>query len=292
VRLGGWRQGTAVAGAIGIVAAVALATVVVIGALSGGDGDQRTIGIGLDDPGETDGTTDDTVSRRPRTTSTTTTPRRLPAPDVLGDVIARDPDTTVPGSVDPTRPVGAAPTSTGTPSPAPAPGPAAGPTPTTAPPAPTTTAPQPACRNSDDPACGPLAWDPAPDAYEVEVVEVSVPLRTSVGREVTFAVDYVERAGADAVGACASWTIDAPGVPNVSTCEAVNHSCARYGPHDPPAALDDRLRVSRTITFDQPGRFEVTVGGHTATHLADGCANPHLASWSRTYVVVVGDADS
>ena len=27
-------------------------------------------------------------------------------------------------------------------------------------------------------------------------------------------------------------------------------------------------------------------------HLADGCANPYLASWSRTYVVVVGYADS
>ena len=52
------------------------------------------------------------------------------------------------------------------------------------------------------------------------------------------------------------------------------------------------MRVQRTVTFTTPGEHEVQVGGHTATHLADGCANPWFAGWSRTYVVVVEDADA
>jgi len=262
-----------VAGAIGIVTAVALLTVTTLGVLSG-DSDQQTIGTDADRPAPTT-----TTEARSRRTTTTTA-----APDVLGDVIERESEAT---------------TSTSTPTPTPDPGGARTPVTTTAPSAtappptaPATTAPAPTCRNSTDPACGPLVWDPEPAPYEVEVVEVAVPLRAVVGEEVTLAVDYVERAGVDAIGACASWTVSDPGVPNVSTCEAVNHACARYGPHDPPAARDDRVRVRRTVTFTTPGEHEVRVGGHTATHLADGCANPHLASWSRTYVVRVEDAGS
>ena len=52
------------------------------------------------------------------------------------------------------------------------------------------------------------------------------------------------------------------------------------------------MRVQRTVTFTTPGEHEVQVGGHTATHLADGCANPWFAGWSRTFVVVVEDADA
>jgi len=252
-----------VAGAICIVAALALFTVAAMGALTGDD-EQRTVGLDVD----RDATTTTTEARTRRTTTTQ-------GPDVLGDVTARDPETTT------STTVAAAPDPTPTPSPAPPP--------TAAPAPPPSSPPTTTCRNSTDPACGPLVWDPAPGPYEVEVVEVSVPLGAVVGEEVTFSVDFVERAGADAIGACASWTVDAPGVPNVSTCEAENHACGRHGPHDPPAARTDRVRVERTVTFTDAGEYEVHVGGHTATHLADGCANPHLASWSRTYVVVVED---
>lgn len=251
------------AGAVCIVAAVALLTVAAIGFLDGGD-DQRATGVEADRPTPT------TTEARARRTTTTTADL-----DVLGDVTEREPGST---------------TTTAAPGPAPTPAPALPtPPPTTAPApppaAPTTTT----CRNSTDPACGPLVWDPAPGPYEVEVEEVSVPLRAVVGEAVTFAVDHVERAGPDAIGACATWTVDDPGVPNVSTCEAVNHSCARFGPHDPPPPSTERVRVQRTVTFTSPGTYQVQVGGHTATHLADGCANPHLASWSRTYEVVVED---
>lgn len=255
------------AGAICIVAAVALLTVAALGALSG-DEEQRTVGL------DVDRSTTTTSEARTRRTTTTTRP-----PDVLGDVTTRDLGTT-------TTTTTATATTAASSASAPAPAP-----PTTAAPAPPPSSPPTTtCRNSTDPACGPLVWDPAPDPSEVEVVEVAVPLRAVVGEPVTFAVDHVERAGADAVGACAGWTVDDPGVPNVSTCEAVNHACDRHGPHDPPAPRTDRVRVERTVTFTTPGEYEVHVGGHTATHLADGCANPYLASWSRTYLVVVEDA--
>jgi hypothetical protein len=123
------------------------------------------------------------------------------------------------------------------------------------------------------------------------VEEISVPrLGIVVGEEVTFAVDYTELAGAEAVGACASWAFPTDaGVPELdSGCDSIeNRSCLRYGPHAPPPASADRVRVFRTMSFTEPGVHTVTISGHTATHLADGCANPYLASWSRTYTIEV-----
>lgn len=257
-------------GAMVIVAGLALMTTAVLGALDDDD-TRQTVGIGEVGDDATTTTTDREPSIRRSTTTTAA------EPEVLAETTERDP------GASPSTTTPAAPTTTLAPRP-----PAATPTTAPAPPAsPTTTI----CRDSADPACGPLVWDPAPGPYDVDVEEVSVPRRATVGEEVTFEVDYVERAGADAIGACASWAARTdPGVPNVSTCEAVNHSCDRYGPHQPPPASDDRVRVARTVTFTTPGEHEVTVGGHTATHLPDGCANPYLASWSRTYVVEVGAA--
>jgi hypothetical protein len=122
------------------------------------------------------------------------------------------------------------------------------------------------------------------------VREVSVPDRVQVGEPVTFAVDWEERAGSDAVGACATWSILAPGVESVSACEAIAHRCGRYGPHDPPPPSSHAVRLARTVTFAEPGTYTVTGGGNTATHLADGCASPYLNSWSRSSTVTVDPA--
>jgi len=250
------------------VAGLALLTTTVLGALDGDDR-RQTVGLGPVDPDATTTTTERTPATRRSTTTT------APGPEVLGESIEREGGST-------TSTTSAPATTAGRPAPS---------APATSAPPPPTSPPTTTCRGSTDPACGPLVWDPEPAPYEVEVVEVSVPRRAVVGEEVSFVVDHVERAGADAVGACASWAVRTdPGVPNVSTCEAVNHSCDRHGPHEPPAPRADRVRVARTVAFTTPGEHEVTVGGHTATHLADGCANPYLASWSRTYVVVVEDA--
>jgi hypothetical protein len=283
-----WRRAMAALGAVAIVAGVALATSAVLGALDDDDTGQ-TVGIGEVGGDRTTTTTDRKSSTRRSTTTTTTTTTTTAEPEVLAETTERDPQAP-PARTAPARPTPAAPR--------PSPAPAASPSPSPGPPPVPPPAPPPAliCRNSIDPACGPLVWDPAPGPYDVEVEEISVPLEIVVGEEVTFAVDYTELAGADAVGACASWTIskvpdDEPvdGEPQLpsSPCDAENHSCSRYGPHHPPAASDDEVRVENPVTFTTPGTYEVTVGGHTATHLADGCANPYLASWSRPYRIEV-----
>lgn len=261
-------------GAVLIVAALSLLTITVIDTFDGGDDDAVAVGLGVEEPPATDeddadDESDDDGEVRRTTTTTRPSATTTSEPEVLGDVTTRDDE--------PAPTTTAAPRPTGPSSPPATVG-------TTLPPSTTTTT---TCQDSRDPACGPLRWEPEPAPYEVQVEEVSVPLRAVVGEELTLRVDVVERAGADAIGACASWAVDDPGVPNVSTCEAVNHSCDRYGPHQPPAPRTDRVPVTRTFSFTEPGEREVTVSGHTATHLADGCANPYLASFSRTYVIVV-----
>ena len=157
---------------------------------------------------------------------------------------------------------------------------------TTAPPAPTTTTTTP-CRNSTDPACGPFSWDPAPGPYEVEVYAVSTPVAARVGEPVTFAVEYVDPAGTDAQGACLNWYVSDPGVVNTSSCEVINPSCPRTGPHDPPAPSEDRILLERSITFETAGEHEVSIGGNIGTHLADGCESPYRNTFTRTFTVVV-----
>lgn len=253
-------------GAVVIVAGLALLTTAVLGAIDDDDQRQAT-GFGVLDRGRT--TTSDRTSGTRRTTTTTA------APEVLAESTERGPEATT---------TTAATATSTTVSIGPSLPPPTAPAPTSPP---TTT-----CRDSADPACGPLVWDPAPEPGEVEVVEVSVP-RSSivVGEEVTFSVAYVEQAGGDAVGSCAAWAVRTdPGVANVSSCDEVNVECRRHGPHTPPPPSDDRLEVARTIVFTTPGVHEVTVGGHTATHLPDGCANPYLTTWSRSYVVEVEPA--
>jgi len=268
----GWRRATAGIGAVAIVAAVALLTITVLGALDGDD-DRQTVGLGPTDPSTTTTTDRPTTTRR----STTTTSGD---PEVLGETTEREPDGATTGTNGTTGP---APTTVDA---APRPGPAAAPTATVAPPppaSPTTTT----CRGSTDPACGPLVWDPDPGAYEVEVDVVEAPpTQAVVGESVTVTLDYVERAGSAATGACEGWTVRGPGISDATTCEAVAHSCARYGTHEPPPPSTDRVRVTRTITFDAPGTYRIQAEGFTATHLPDGCANPYLESWAVPAVTV------
>src|SRR3546814_10443564 len=85
-----------------------------------------------------------------------------------------------------------------------------------------------------------------------------------------FRSEYVDPAGIDAQGACLNWYVSDPGVVNTSSCEVINPSCPRTGPHDPPAPVADRILLERSITFETPGEHEVRIGGHIGTHLADG----------------------
>jgi hypothetical protein len=143
------------------------------------------------------------------------------------------------------------------------------------------------CRNSYDPSCGDFSWDPQPEQSEVEVFAVTTPDATNAGDEVTFVVDYIDPAGVTAVGACLNWSTTDPAVVDTSSCQVVATDCDRYGPHDPPARSEERIRLEQTIVFETPGEHEVTISGNIATHLADRCESPYTASFSRTFTIVV-----
>lgn len=280
-----WRASVPVVAAVAVVAALSLLTVTVMSGIGGGD-DERSL---VDVDGSTT-TTDATRRIAPRPTTTTE------APEVLGDTTERDPDadgdpTTTTTVAGPTAPVVAAPApapgpapAPPTPGPAPAPGPTAPPT-TSAPPS--TAPPTTVCRNSTDPSCGDFSWDPQPEPSEVEVFAVTTPDAATAGEPVTFVVDYIDPAGVTAVGACLNWSTTDPAVVNTSSCQVVATDCDRYGPHDPPARSQERIRLEQTIVFETPGEHEVTISGNIATHLADRCESPYTTSFSRTFTIVV-----
>src|SRR3546814_20225880 len=98
-----------------------------------------------------------------------------------------------------------------------------------------------------------------------------------------FRSEYVDPAGIDAQGACLNWYVSDPGVVNTFSCEVINPSCPRSGPHDPPAPVADRILLERSITFETPGENEVRIGGNIVTHIDDGCERPYLNTFSRPF---------
>ena len=272
-----WRASVPVVAAVAVVAALSLLTVTVMSNI-GGDDERAFVDV--------DGSTTTTEATRripPRPTTTTSE-----APEVLGETTERDPDADGDAELD-----ADADTTVTTAAPAPAPAPVT-PAPTPAPTTPpTTSAPAPTappttvCRNSTDPSCGEFSWDPQPGDYDVEVYAVSTPVTATAGEPVTFAVDYIDPAGADAEGACLNWFVTDPAVVNTSSCEVLATACDRTGPHDPPAPSRDRISLERTIVFETPGEHEVSISGNIATHLADGCESPYTNSFSRTFTIVV-----
>lgn len=289
-----WRGSLPLVAAVAVVAALSLLTVTVMSGLGGGGDESAFVHVDADVDDSTSAT-EAPRRRAPRPTSTTTT-TTTSAPEVLGDTVEREPDGEAPAAGTSTAapdpdgirqiPRPTSPRTPTPPAPAPAPRPPArvtSPTTTTQPPAPPTTV----CRNSTNPACGKHTWSPAPGTAEVEVVEVEIPTAVQVGVPVTFAIDYVDPAGPDALGACINWS--APdAVTNISHCTAIKTDCARYGPHDPPARRDALIPVESEFVFDTPGTYEVTVGGNLATHLADGCTSPYQTTMdTRTFTITV-----
>ena len=277
-----WRAALPVVAAVAVVAALSLVTVTVMSSF-GDDGDDRAF---VDADSSTTTTTEATTRRTaPRPTTTTT----RPAPEVLGETTERQPGT------DPVPAPGAPSGGQPGPTPAPAPGPGPAPAPAvqpgpapTQPPAPTPTSPPTTvCRNSTNPSCGELRWDPQPGPYSVEVFTVSAPGGATVGEPVTFAVDYIDPAGPAANGACLNWRVSDPGVVNTSSCNAVPTSCERTGPHDPPRRSRDRIALEHTIVFQTPGEHVVRIEGNIATHLPDGCESPYRNTFTRTFTIVV-----
>lgn len=215
------------------------------------------------------------------TASTTTT---LPEPAVLGDVVERPAAST-------TTTIAGTGTETGTDSgetEAPGSAPTTDADSDTVAPAPTAP-PTTRCRNSVEPTCGPLIWDPAPQNQEPVVSVVESSEEATVGVPVRLVVAVEDPDGGAGDGICEDWSSSDPGVIATGSCSDVPERCARFGPHDPPAPSPTRTVHGSTVTFTEVGVQTVTVSGFTPDTLPDGCPNPYHSSWTHTFEVVVVD---
>lgn len=234
--------------------------------------------VAVDDRGdERLATTADTTA-----TSTTTT---LPEPAVLGDVVERpgaSTSTTIaetetetgPDSDDAEAPGSAPTTEADSETAAPAP----------------TAPPTTVCRNSVEPSCGPLIWDPAPQNQEPVIRVVESFEEAIVGVPVRLVVAVEDPDGGAGDGICEDWSSSDPGVIASGSCSDVPELCARFGPHDPPVPSPARTVHGTTVTFTEVGVQTVTVSGFTPDTLPDGCPNPYHSAWTHTFEVLVVDA--
>lgn len=235
---------------------------------------------------------DDGDDERLATAAGITTTTTLPAPAVLGDVVERPPATTTTTIAD-TETSTSTGTGTGTGtddvgSGAPESTPTTEADTATAAPAPTAP-PTTVCRNSAEPSCGPLVWDPAPQNQEPGVVVVESVEEAVVGRPVRLVVAVEDPDGGAGGGICEDWDSSDPGVIATGSCSDVPEQCSRFGPHDPPAPSPARTTHGTTVTFTEVGVQTVTVSGFTPDTLPDGCPNPYHSTWSHTFQIRVVD---
>ena len=217
-------------------------------------------------------------------TATTTTPATTtPAPEVLGDEVERPTsttsdtttaETTVPAADDVTATTTAATTATTR---------AVVTTTTTTAPVTTTTI----CRNSIDPSCGPLRWDPAPQDQAPTATETATSTTATVGEPVHLALVLDDPDGGAGGGVCEDWSSSDPGVVATGSCSDIPQDCPRYGPHDPPPPTPAQTVHETTVRFTTVGEQTVTVTGFTPDTLDDGCPNPYSSPWSHTFRVTV-----
>ncbi len=216
-------------------------------------------------------------------TATTTTPATTtPAAEVLGDEVERPTSTTArPTTVETTVPAADGVTTTTA---ATTVTPRAPVTTTTTTAATTTTT---ICRNSTDPSCGPLRWDPAPQDHPPTATETATPTTATLGEPVHLALVLDDPDGGAGGGVCEDWSSSDPGVVATGSCSDIPQDCARYGPHDPPPPTPAQTVHETTVRFTTVGEQTVTVTGFTPDTLEDGCPNPYSSPWSHTFRVTV-----
>lgn len=153
------------------------------------------------------------------------------------------------------------------------------PTTTTRPPT-TTTAP---CRNSMNPACGPLVYDPPPAANQPLTVEVTfLPPIPKVGDVVAF---YAVAVDPDAGIIRDANIVERYSDGRVGTWPIATASCVgRFGPWDPPPpGRPDRVEKTFTHVFTTSGTHTATFGFSSSV----GCEDPYAGRGEMTVTVIV-----
>ena len=155
--------------------------------------------------------------------------------------------------------------------------------PTTEAPTPDITTP-PACRNSRDPACGPLVYDPKPVNQPMTVDVTFSPQNPRPGERVTFTV-RVRDDGPAGAGNCVNQQRYGEVDEAVTVCTASCVEEPRFGPWDPPAPENTRFQETFSHAYAEAGIYTATF----AYNVGDDCTlSPYRSTGEASITVPVG----
>ncbi|HEV2810901.1 MAG TPA: hypothetical protein VGV93_10965 [Acidimicrobiales bacterium] len=142
----------------------------------------------------------------------------------------------------------------------------------------------PACRNSVDPACGPLRYEPPPVNHPMVVDVTFVPQRPKPGENVTFTV-RVRDDGPASPGNCVNQQMYGEVDEVVGVCTASCVEDQRFGPWDPPPPETTRFQETFSHTYAEAGTYTATF----AYNVGGDCTfSPYRSGGEASITVEVG----
>ncbi len=147
---------------------------------------------------------------------------------------------------------------------------------------PPTTAPPATCRNSHDPACGPLVWDPQPANAPATLTASPSATVARVGEEVAvqLVADDPDAPVGPVCGPAVGWGDDS-GVVCPALCQLVHGD--KFGPWDPPPPQPGHYETVERHVYTTPGTYTISV------HVGRGmvCDDPYGSQASQTFTINV-----
>lgn len=143
----------------------------------------------------------------------------------------------------------------------------------------------PSCRNSSDPQCGPLRWDPDPGPGSLSVELSYVPAAPRVGEEVSIVAHVSSGETTDFGSAGSVEAGDGTTLQEWSTYGCgLDQPTPRHGPWTPPPPEPSSRSDEWRHTYSSPGTYEIRV-----TYIQPYCdgAGPYPAEAIATVTITV-----
>ena len=142
------------------------------------------------------------------------------------------------------------------------------------------------CRNSTDPACGDLRWDPDPGPNAPMTANVRItPAHPAVGQKVTFTIQAHDPDSGK--GGLRGWGFGDGSF--VAVTGVYPGPCDRHGPWTPPARTATTWEETMTNTYRHAGTFRAAFLVFSATPGIAGCPDPYASSVRAEVTVPVSD---